>query len=166
MYHYNGVGLAGPQVGLSKRIFAALHTRKDDDEDEDLPPPTTIQEKRERWGVVKEYVMVNPKITHRDGKALDIEGCLSIPGLYFEEVERADTITVSFQDTSGAEHELAAQGHFARVIQHELDHLNGVLFTDRLPEAERLSFMDEHRKELAQMQRDAKAFLKTLKVSA
>ena len=164
MYHYNGVGLAGPQVGLSKRIFAALHTDKSEaSESEDSPPPETAQEKRERWGVVGEYVMVNPVITHRNGVAVDVEGCLSLPGLYYDEVERADSVTVTFQDVYGKEQQVDAQGHFARVIQHELDHLDGGLFTDRLPELERRSFMNTYRRELADMQREAKAFLKDLK---
>jgi peptide deformylase len=164
MYHANGVGLAAPQIGLAKRLFTALKTQKDDKPTpEDAPPPQTIEEKRERWGVVGEFVMINPKILHKEGEAFDLEGCLSIPGLYIEEVPRNYKLKLRYQDLTGQSHELEAEGHFARVIQHELDHLNGVLFLDRLPEAQKQSFMDEHRKELAEMQRDAKALLKELK---
>lgn len=163
MYHYNGVGLAGPQVGLGKRIFTALHTDKDDDEAEDAAQPKTVAEKRQRWGVVGEYVMINPVIVSNRGTELGTEGCLSLPGLYYEEVSRAEQVTVRYQDITGQQHELEAEGHFARVIQHEFDHLDGILFTERLPERERRDFMDEHRKALADMQREAKAFLKELK---
>lgn len=163
MYEQNGVGLAGPQVGLTKRIFVALEMNKEDADTEDKTPPITVAEKKERWGVVKEHVIINPSITSSSGNALDIEGCLSIPGLYAEDVERFFEITMTYQDTDGTEHSIEAEGHFARILQHEFDHLEGTLFLDRLAKHERLEFMNEHRKDLATMQRDAKAFLKDIK---
>ncbi len=162
MYEHNGVGLAGPQVGIAKRIFVALETKKDEAPADDRPPPVTTEEKRERWGVINEHVIINPIISNIEGQAYDIEGCLSIPGLYVEDVERHFSLTLAYQDTKGAKKTLKTKGHFARVIQHETDHLDGVLFLDRLnPEDKRL-FMNEHRKDLAEMQREAKAFLKDL----
>ena len=162
MYHYNGVGLAAPQIGVAKRLFTALHIDKDKEKESpaDAPPPSTVEEKQEQWGVVAEYVMVNPTIRNTSGKALDTEGCLSIPGLYVEDVGRPESINVEYYDLEGNKHEIETSGHFARVIQHELDHLNGVLFLDRLNTIEKRSFMDEHRSALAEMQREAKAFLK------
>ena len=82
MYHYNGIGLAGPQIGLSKRLFVATEIDKDkaQEEDEDTPPPLTIDEKRERWGVVTEHFMVNPEILSRGGEQPGVDGCLSLPG--------------------------------------------------------------------------------------
>ncbi len=163
MYEQNGVGLAGPQVGVAKRIFVALEMNKEDADTEDKTPPRTVAEKKERWGVVKEHVIINPNITSSSGNALDIEGCLSIPGLYAEDVERFFEISMTYQDTNGNEHSLEAEGHFARILQHEFDHLEGTLFLDRLAKNERLEFMNEHRQDLATMQRDAKAFLKDIK---
>lgn len=162
MYEHNGIGLAGPQIGLSKRLFIAAEVDKSlvEDEDEDAPAPQTAADKRERWGVVAEHLMVNPQIVARGGAQTGFDGCLSLPGLYVEGMERADTVTVRYQDAESAWHERVASGHFAWVIQHEYDHLEGVFFFDRLPEADKRGFLEEHRGDLAQMQRDARAFLK------
>jgi peptide deformylase len=169
MYHYSGVGLAAPQIGLGKRLFVALElglvendvdgddTRTDDD------TPLSTDEKRKRWGVVREHVMVNPIVLERRGQQFGQEGCLSIPGIYVEALRRDAAVRVRFQDVHGEHHELTAEGHFAHVIQHELDHLDGVLFFDRLPEQERQAFLEHHRKALAEIQRDAKAQLRQLK---
>lgn len=163
MYEHNGVGLAGPQVGVAKRIFVALETHKDEETAvEDSSPPLSTEEKRQRWGVVKEHIIINPVISQPAGKAFDTEGCLSIPGLYVEKVERFFSLILSYQDLEGKPQQLEAEGHFARVIQHETDHLDGVLFIDRLTSGEKQNFMNTHRQELAEMQRDAKVFLKNL----
>ena len=163
MYDANGVGLAAPQIGLSKRLFVALQIEplgdEEPDEAEDLAA-LSPEEKRKRWGVVAEHVMVNPEITSRSGEQFAQDGCLSVPGLFVGEMRRDFEVTVRFQDATGEPRELGAEGHFAHVIQHELDHLDGVLFFDRLPEEQRRRFMNEHRKELAEMQREAKAMLK------
>ena len=160
MYEHNGVGLAGPQIVIAKRIFVALETKKDDASNDDRPPPVSTDEKRERWGVIAEHVFINPVISHFEGKAYDTEGCLSIPGLYVEDVERYFALRISYQTLDGEAKSLNAQGHFARVIQHEVDHLDGILFLDRLNNEDKRSFMNEHRKDLAEMQREAKAFLR------
>ena len=173
MYDANGVGLAAPQIGLPKRLFVALElapknedevTGEVEDPDKEVDVNTlTRAEKRAHWGVLAEHVMVNPKIIHREKVQRVQDGCLSLPGLYAEEVERDLRVSVRYQDLTGRALERAAEGHFAHVIQHELDHLDGVLFIDRLPEEERRTFMNTHRRELAGMQRDAKALLKRLR---
>ena len=162
MYHYNGIGLAGPQIGVPKRLFMAVEIDKthEREKDEDAPPPLTIDEKRERWGVIAEHFMVNPEILSRSGEQPGVDGCLSLPGLFTEDLQREYDITVRYQDVAGEWHERSATGHFAWVIQHEFDHLEGVFFFDRLPAPAKRAFMDEHRSELATMQREAKAFLK------
>ena len=171
MYEANGVGLAAPQVGLSVRVFMALELapqRAEDvdgevegDEDDAL----TSREKRDKWGVLAEHVMINPEIIARSGVQYGTDGCLSVPGIFVEEMKRDAHIRVRYQDLSGETHERDAEGHFAHVIQHELDHLDGVLFFDRLPEPEKRAFLDEHRKALAELQREAKSYLKELKAS-
>jgi peptide deformylase len=161
MYHYNGVGLAAPQIGIGKRLFIAAEIDPEARDDDDGPPPQTKTEKRTRWGVIREYVMVNPVIQTRSGTQVGADGCLSIPGLTIEAMQRDLSVEVHFQDVAGQPQALTATGHFAHVIQHELDHLDGILFFDRLPEPDRRAFMNEHRKELAEMQREAKAFLKS-----
>jgi peptide deformylase len=166
MYYYNGIGLAAPQVGISKRIFVACEfdqKLRDESKDDDETPPETVAEKRERWGVIKEHVMINSKISKREGMQEGADGCLSIPGLLVEDMKRDERLHVSYQDVDGNSHTLDASGRFAHVIQHEYDHLEGILFFDRLPKAEKDTFMDEYREDLLEMQREAKAFLKELK---
>ena len=173
MYASSGVGLAAPQIGVPVRLFVAVETREDDEVGEDAEPVVeaaedperelTADEKRERWGVVADWVFVNPEIVDRGGVQYGQEGCLSIPGLYVERLKRNERIRIRFQDVHGETHEREAEGYFARILQHETDHLDGVLFFDRLPDAERHAFMDTHRGELAEMQREAKALLKHLK---
>jgi peptide deformylase len=123
-------------------------------------------QKRAAWGVRREHVMVNPRIVAREGEQYGPDGCLSLPGLWVERVRRDHRIHIRYQDVGGGRHELAAEGYFAHVLQHENDHLDGVLFFDRLPDAERKVFLEEHRSDLARMQRDAKAFLKELRQAA
>jgi peptide deformylase len=152
----DGLGLAAPQIGVPSRIFvvasAADPERHPRGEEE---PEPTLEEQRQRA-----LVFVNPVLELGEGRQVGIEGCLSLPGLYHEEVERHALVRVRHQDLTGAWHARAAGGRFAVVLQHEADHLDGVLFFDRLPEAQRFAFMDEHRAELAQMQRDARAALR------
>jgi peptide deformylase len=112
MYSSDGIGLAAPQVGIHKQLIVI------DCELEDPSAPPLI--------------LINPVIKSY-GKALckDQEGCLSIPGVYLD-VERPDTIEVAYKDEFGRPRTLKADGLLARAIQHELDHLNGVLFVDRV----------------------------------
>jgi peptide deformylase len=117
MYEANGVGLAANQVDLPYRLFV-LNLRSD---------PAAKEE---------EHVFLNPVITGRKGTAEGEEGCLSIPGLYAQ-VRRPERVTLNAYNLSGEEVNLELDGLFARAAQHEIDHLDGVLFIDRLsPTAE------------------------------
>ncbi|MDZ7800646.1 MAG: peptide deformylase [Trueperaceae bacterium] len=186
MHDARGVGLAGPQVGVSFRLFVALELAEPDEPDEDdtvaadaadvagaagadtgHAPPEAGQvevgvgeEEAPEPTVIAEHVMINPEITARAGLRVAPDGCLSVPGLWVEDMERDQWIAVRYQDLRGRWQEREAEGHFAHVIQHEIDHLDGVLFFDRFPPATRQRFMEEHRQELADMQRRAKAFLR------
>jgi peptide deformylase len=114
MHAAPGVGLAAPQVSVSEQVIVVEYG---DDEDENVPP--------------KLYVMVNPKISRFDAETeLGVEGCLSIPGLVGE-VERSLGVTVKGQNRHGQPMTVKAKGWLARIFQHEIDHLEGVLFTDR-----------------------------------
>ena len=113
MHAYRGVGLAANQVGVLQRIVVV-----DVPGLEEPDPP-------------HRHTLVNPVIRDRHGSEVGEEGCLSIPGMY-EDVARALTLTVDFRDEHGVPVTLAAEGYLARAIQHEVDHLDGVLFVDRL----------------------------------
>lgn len=119
MYEAPGIGLAAPQVNVLKQIVVI---DIDYESSEDEPPVLTNKNPR---------IFINAKITKRDGKTLYREGCLSVPGAY-EEVERATSVTVEYQDCDGNSQILEADGLLAIAIQHELDHLDGRLFIDRL----------------------------------
>ena len=113
MYERDGVGLASPQVGVSRRIFVFdPHYSR-----ENVPP--------------KPIFVINPVIESFSGEIAGDEGCISIPDIYAE-VTRHKDITVKYQDTDGVEHRENLSGFEAVVFQHEFDHLNGVLFTDRV----------------------------------
>lgn len=122
----NGVGLAAPQIGqrLQLAVIEALP-----EEDEDGNP---IPDSREL------FVIVNPKVVWESREVVDgIEGCLSIPG-YLGEVERAEAIRVRAQDRHGKKIKLRLSDWTARIVLHEIDHLNGVLFIDKLTAEENL----------------------------
>lgn len=115
MYSEDGIGLAAPQVAVNKQLIVV-----DTDPEDATHQP---------------LVLVNPKIT-RSSKDLCTgqEGCLSIPGVYLD-VIRPAAIEVSFKDANGRPRKISADDLLARVIQHEMDHLNGVLFVDRVDNA-------------------------------
>jgi peptide deformylase len=109
-----GVGLAAPQVAVSVQLIVVEYG---DDEDESVPK--------------KLYVMANPVIARMSPEIeVGVEGCLSIPGIVGE-VERPIAVTVKGQNRHGQPMTVKASGWLARIFQHEIDHLNGVLFTDR-----------------------------------
>jgi len=117
MYHAEGVGLAAPQVGLSIRLLVI-----------DLAP---FKEDDPELGAFK-IVMINPSILERSKEEVSAEeGCLSIPGIH-ENVMRAEKIKIKYVDTEFKEHIEEFDGYKARVVQHEYDHLEGHLFTDRV----------------------------------
>jgi peptide deformylase len=112
MYSENGIGLAAPQVGLNKQLLVI-----DCEPDE----PTT-----------EPMVLINPEIISYGQELCKIEeGCLSVPGVYLD-VIRPEAITVAFKDENGRPQKISASGLLSRCIQHEMDHLNGVMFVDRV----------------------------------
>ena len=111
MHAYQGVGLAANQVGVAQRVFVV-----------DVPL---------EGGAHDRFAVVNPVISERKGKQRDEEGCLSMPGIN-EEVERALTVRLRGFDEHGQPLDRLVEGFLARAVQHESDHLDGVLFTDRL----------------------------------
>jgi peptide deformylase len=117
-----GVGLAAPQVGILERIFV--------------------------WEVEEEHgAVINPAIVERSTTTVEEEeGCLSLPGLYYP-VERAESVVVTGEDEHGEPVKLEASGLLARVCQHEIDHLDGVLFIDRLSPADRKEALTKLRDE-------------------
>ena len=125
----------------------------------------SVADKRSTWGARREHVVVNPSIIWREGVQYGRDGCLSIPGMAAEQVPRSLKVRLRYQDLAGQWQELSAEGYFAHVLQHEFDHLEGVLYFDRLPEAERRRFLEEHRTALAELQRDAKERAKSSKPS-
>ncbi|GAB4140385.1 MAG: peptide deformylase [Planctomycetota bacterium] len=133
MYAQGGVGLAAPQVAVPKKLLV-------------LNPKGS---KEDRTG---EMVLVNPRIRRRKGYEWGDEGCLSFPGIQAE-VERSQKITVEYRDLSGEPVELRAEGWLARIVQHEMDHLEGVLFVDRLTAADKIRV----RPQLEEMERRYRA---------
>ena len=107
MYTDSGVGLAAPQVGVSKRIILV-----DGEED----------------GLI---VLINPVIIKSEGELIDEEGCLSVPGIY-SQVKRSLKVTVKALNENGDPIEITKEGLTARALQHEIDHLDGILFIDRI----------------------------------
>jgi peptide deformylase len=113
-----GVGLAAPQIGLSERIIVVEYFEHEEDEEKEDAP-------RKVWAVL------NPEIVKPSEETLmGVEGCLSLPGLVGE-VERHAAIQVRGLNRHGKPLKLKAEGWLARIFQHEIDHLNGVLFPDR-----------------------------------
>jgi len=131
MLEYNGVGLAAPQVHEELRLFVAQVVRDREDEEEDEPGKPEI------------LALINPEIKPASRRVEeDWEGCLSIPDLRGL-VPRYRDISVKAYDRTGRQVDLQASGFMARVIQHETDHLDGVLFLDRMTSLDSLSFIDE-----------------------
>ena len=124
MYNANGVGLAAPQIGESIRLFVI--DASPFAQDEELSP--------EEVEVLKDFkqVFINPTIIEETGEQWDYtEGCLSIPNIR-EDVSRKEEITILFLDEELKEKTITLDGLAARVVQHEYDHIEGILFTDKL----------------------------------
>ncbi|HET8912348.1 MAG TPA: peptide deformylase [Ktedonobacteraceae bacterium] len=107
MHISNGVGLAAPQIAISLRIFVAEYEER-------------------------KVAMINPEIVKAEGEQIGPEGCLSIPGYIGDNIRRAEKIVVKGLDQKGKPMKVEAEGWFARIMQHEIDHLDGILFLDRL----------------------------------
>lgn len=116
MWKHDGVGLAAPQIGKNVRMIAV--TQRD--------------MSQKNWELLQEWVMINPLVIGKSKKTtIDEEACLSLPNITGK-VERVDSITVKFQTLDGKSHIHKANGYNARIILHEIDHLEGILFTDKI----------------------------------
>ncbi|MDI1471681.1 MAG: peptide deformylase [Thermodesulfovibrio sp.] len=125
MYKANGVGLSAPQVGVSKRIIVV-----------DTSP------REENQSLI---VLVNPEIVNSDGEIISEEGCLSIPG-FITRLQRKQKVFVKGLDKNGKEIEIEAEGLLARALQHEIDHLDGILLIDRISPLKRELFRRKYKK--------------------
>jgi peptide deformylase len=132
MHSVHGAGLAAPQVGITQRLAVIC-----------VPPQYQEQEDGSSIEVSPEehYVLINPEIVKSSPNILPMaEGCLSLPGWYGE-VPRAEWVTVEFQDLNGKRQRLRkVGGPLGHSIQHEVDHLNGILFTERLSDISSLKY--------------------------
>jgi peptide deformylase len=132
MHDAPGVGLAANQVGVPLQVAVIdLSTRED--------PPR-------RYPLL---VIINPEVLSQEGSVIEEEGCLSIPE-YAEKVKRAQKVKVRALDRDGKSFEIEAEGLLAKALQHEIDHLNGLLFVDRLSPLKKNIFKRRHRKAVAE----------------
>jgi len=113
MHAASGVGLAAPQVGVPLRVIVIGMPEEED------------------------FVLINPQIVRKNGERMVTEGCLSVPG-YFGEIQRAQRVTAKGKDLSGKEIRIKAEELLAQALEHEIDHLNGVLYIDHLESKDRL----------------------------
>jgi peptide deformylase len=125
MHHAQGVGLAGNQIGIARQIVVI------DASSEESEP--------------KNIVLINPVISEGEGKVPDQEGCLSVVE-YSAKVDRFQKIRVTAQDLEGQDLDFIAEDRFARIIQHEVDHLHGTLFIDRISSLKRNLYKKKLRK--------------------
>jgi peptide deformylase len=121
-----GIGLAGPQVGVSRRLIV-VHLPADYEEEGDPEVDLTL---------------VNPEIVKSQGRQIGPEGCLSIPG-WVGDVPRAEVVTVRAMDLTNRDVRIKARGMVARVLQHEIDHLDGILFIDRIEDKSTLRRVED-----------------------
>jgi len=140
MHAADGIGLAAVQVGVPERVIVIeLPIASEETEAETQAPPET-----------ELYVLINPEITETSDELVEgIEGCLSVPG-WVGEVERHRTVTVEGADRSGQGVRIRAEGLLARVLQHEIDHCQGVLFIDRIDDPDRIWRVEEGQEEAAE----------------
>ncbi len=136
MYDAPGVGLAAPQVGVLLRLIVLDCSAAEE-------PAELI-------------CAVNPEIIAREGEAIEEEGCLSVPG-FWASVKRAEKVTVRYQDVAGGFHERTADGLLGVCFQHEIDHLEGVLFVDRLSPLKRSMFKKKYLKMLKERELENEA---------
>lgn len=130
MYAAPGVGLAANQVGVSLQV-AVIDVTTREDREKGRPRPVVV--------------IINPEILSMEGAVVEEEGCLSIPE-YAETVKRAAKVRVQAQDRTGKEFVLEAEGLLAKALQHEIDHLNGLLFVDRLSVLKKSIFKRRYKK--------------------
>lgn len=134
MYDAPGIGLAAPQIGVSKRV-AVIDISKADE-------PAELR------------VLINPEIVSRSGDITWEEGCLSFPSLY-EKIDRANDVVVRALNEKGEEYEIEASELLAVALQHEIDHLDGVLFIDRMSHLKRRRALKRYKKILEALEKKA-----------
>ena len=122
-----GVAVAAPQVGVTRRLIVIRYMESDDEDEDDEGEEITFR-------------LANPEVIRGHGNQVGLEGCLSIPG-WVGEVPRYETITVRAVDMDNKAVRIKAHGYLARVFQHEIDHLDGILFTDRVVDKETLRYV-------------------------
>jgi len=133
MYVKDGVGLAAPQIGVSKRIFVV--------------DPFWFNEGNNK----EPYILINPEFIEFDGEESLEEGCLSLPNVYAK-VTRAQKVIIEGFNEKWEKIHIEAEDLFARALQHEYDHLEGILFVDRVPKLKRITFL----KQLKQLENQIK----------
>jgi peptide deformylase len=133
----NGVGLAAIQVGVDMRALIINIPLENEDSEHDQPKENTLE-------------MINPVIIEKDGSEKFQEGCLSVPGFY-EEVERAKHVKVEYFDREGNKHTVEDNDFLAIAIQHEMDHLDGKVFIEKLSYTKRKKFEKEWKKRQKEM---------------
>ncbi len=137
MYEESGVGLAAEQVGRDESIFVI-----------DILPPPESRKYTERFteGKIKmPLIVINPVITDQEGECVCKEGCLSVPGITAS-IKRSEKVTLQYLDESGKEQILEAEGLLADAIQHENDHLNGILIVDRMTPMQKVMYKSKLKK--------------------
>lgn len=126
MDHSKGIGLAANQVNSLQRVLTMHIPWHDADEEEAGSAP-----EEKKWWHDKRFTFINPVITKKSGKMKYMEGCLSFPEIY-DYVDRAANITVRAKDEHGKEFEVEADGLFSVCLQHEIDHIDGIVFINRM----------------------------------
>ena len=122
MYEEDGIGLASNQIGVNLHLFVIDISYTDENEEP--------------------RIFINSGIQKKNGECLSLEGCLSIPGIQVE-VKRSESVTLKYSNLDGSEKEEEFEGLFARAIQHEIDHLNGIFIVDRLSDLAKMQFKKE-----------------------
>ncbi|PYK91298.1 MAG: peptide deformylase [Verrucomicrobia bacterium] len=150
MHAANGVGLAAPQVGESLQL-----TVLDVSQVEDRPSTMELNGENTDPQSAMPLVLINPEIDLGSETEMGTEGCLSFPEITGE-IERAKSVTVRAQNLDGEAIEIEATGFLARAIQHEVDHLNGILFIDRMSSAAKTSLSSKLKRLQKETQRGAK----------
>ncbi len=128
MLKSNGIGLAAIQVGHAKQALLL-----------------NIPDEEDKQSIDTLIEMINPVITQKNGETVYQEGCLSVPSFY-EDINRYENITVNYQDRDGNTKRVEADGLLSIAIQHEIDHLNGILFIDKLSYSRRKKFEKEYKR--------------------